>query len=200
MTLGDHNHSSKLELDNLSHLSSSNINLDGIVGLNIRVGVTDGASVVGDGNRDLSGGDVSLHNLAKLERSLVLGNTLKDESSLDIEEKTEEISRFLKLDDILESSREVVVGTDLSVYLDTSFHTDLHALLSSEGILKTITEDDGEGKTLTHLVRSSRRLGSPYSGHLSEVPMPRGIDTLKVLSRSTSPVDTKRRIKKGMRE
>jgi hypothetical protein len=155
---------------------------------------------MGDGNRDLSGGDVSLHYLAKLERSLILGNALKNESSLDIEEKTEEISRLLKLNDILESSGEVVVGTDLSIYLNTSFHTDLHALLSSKGILKTITEDDREGKTFTHLVRSGRRLRSPYSGHLSEVPMPRGIDTLKVLSRSTSPVDTKRRTKKEIRE
>jgi hypothetical protein len=150
---------------------------------------------MGDGNRDLSGGDVSLHNLAKLERSLVLGNTLKNESSLDIKKKTEKISRFLKLDNILESSREVVVGTDLSIYLDTSFHTDLHALLSGKSILKTITKDNREGKTLTHLVRSGRRLRSPYSGHLSEVPMLRGIDTLKVLSRSTSPINTKSRKK-----
>jgi len=114
---------------------------------------------------------------------------VKNETSLGIEQKTEDISGLLELKDVHESSGEVVVSTDFSVNLYTTLKTDLHALLVGEGILKSITENDGEGKALTHLVRTGRRLGSPNSSHLGKAPMLGGIDTLEVLLESVWPVN-----------
>jgi len=64
MSLGDHNHGSNSELKDISHLSGGNINLNGILGLDIRVGVTNGASIVSDGYRYLVGSHVGLLDLA----------------------------------------------------------------------------------------------------------------------------------------
>mmetsp|Transcript_5833 Transcript_5833/g.6725 ORF Transcript_5833/g.6725 Transcript_5833/m.6725 type:complete len:246 (-) Transcript_5833:106-843(-) len=187
MTLGDHYHSSDLELDDVSHLSGSNVNLDGIIGLNIGVGVTDGASIVCDGNRYLVGGHVGLLDLAELDLSLFLGDTLKNETSLGIKKKTEDVSRLLELDDVHESCGEIAIGTDLSINLYTTLKTDLHALLVGKGVLETVTKDDGEGKALTHLVGSSGRLGGKDTTHLSEVPVTGCVYTLEVLLESVRP-------------
>jgi hypothetical protein len=64
MSLGDHDHGSNSELKDISHLSGGNINLDGILGLDIRVGVTDGTSIMGDSYGYLVGSHVGLLNLA----------------------------------------------------------------------------------------------------------------------------------------
>jgi len=102
---------------------------------------------------------------------------VKNKTSLYIKKKTEVILTLLELDDVHESSWVVVVSTDLSVYLDTTFHADLDTFLSGEGVLKTITEDDGYWKTLSLLVWTSGWLRGPYTTHLAEVPMLWGIDT-----------------------
>jgi len=188
VTLGDENHSSYLELEDVAHLSGSDIKLDGVVGLYVRVRETKGASIVGDRNRDLVSGDVGLGDLAKLVRSLLLGNTVKNVTSLNIEKKTEDISRLLELDDVHESSGEMLVGADLSVNLNASLETDLLALLSGEGVLEFVTEDDSEGEALALLVGTGSCLRCPDTSHLVKSPMLGCIDTLKVLLESVRPV------------
>jgi len=178
VSLGDHNHGTHLETEDVRHLSGGNGDLDGIVDLNIRVGVTKGASIVGDSNRDLLGGDVNLLDTAELVLGLFLLDAVEDETSLGVVEETETISRLLELNSVHESSGVVHVSTDLSVNLDATLHADLLALLSGEGVLKTLTKDDGNGKTFTLLVGTGGGLGSPDSAHLAEVPMPGGIETL----------------------
>jgi hypothetical protein len=188
VTLGDVYHSSNLELEDVAHLSGSDINLDRVVGLNIGIGETKSTSIVGDSNGNLVGSDVSLGDLDKLVRSLLLGNTVKNITSLGVEKKTEDISGLLKLDNVHESSGEMLVGADLSVNLYASLEADLLTLLSGECVLELITEDDSEGKTLALLVRTSSCLGCPDTSHLVEPPMLGCIDALKVLLESVRPV------------
>jgi len=187
VSLGDHDHGSNLELDDIASLSGCNVNLDGIIRLDIRIGVTEGTSIVGNSNGNLVRGDVSLHDLAELVGSLFLGKTMKDETSLGIKEKTEDISRLLKFDNVHESSREVMVSANLSVHLDTSLHADLHALLVGEGILEPVTEDDSEGKALALLVGTSSCLGCPDSSHLTETPLLGCVDALEMFLASVWP-------------
>jgi hypothetical protein len=187
VTLGDEYHGSKIKLDNVTHLSSSNVYLDGIVCLDIGVRIANGTSIMCHSNRNLVVGGKGLDNLAELVGSLLFGNTVKNKTSLHVKKETEEISRLLKLNHIHETSGEVVVGTNLSVHLDTSLHANLHTLLVGKSVLEAITQDNGKGDTLALLVRTSRGLGGPYSSHLSESPMLGSIETLKVLLVSARP-------------
>ena len=135
VSLGDHNHGTHLELVDIRHLSGGDGDLDGVVHLDIRVGVTKGASIVGNSDGDLLGGDVDLLDTAELVLGLFLLDTVEDEASLGVVEETETISRLLELNSVHESSGVVLVGTDLSVNLNTTLHADLLALLSGEGVL-----------------------------------------------------------------
>jgi len=186
MTLGDHNHGSKAEFVDVRALSSGDGDLDGVVDLNIRVRVTEGASVVCDSARDLVGSNVNLVDSAKLVLSFFAVEANQDVSSLDVVHKSETIVRLRHLDDVHETSRVVGVGADLSVNLDATFHADLLAFLSGQGVLKTFTENNGNGQALTKLVRSLGGARGPDSPHLADVPMLRGMEALQVLLRSTS--------------
>jgi len=181
VSLGYHDHGSHFELVDIRHLSCGDVDLNSIVDLDIRVRVTKGASVVGNGNRDLLGCDIHLLDATKLVLGLVLLNTVKHEASLGVEQKTEAIAGLLKLDNVHESSRVVEVSSDLAVNLDATLHADLLAFLSGQGVLETLTEDDSDGKALALLVRTGGGLGCPYAGHFAKVPMARRIEALEVL-------------------
>jgi len=184
VTLGDHDHSAHLELVDIRHLASGDVNLHGVIDLDIRVRVTKGASIMGDSNRDLLGGDVDLLDTAELVGSLGLVNTVEDEASLGIVEETETVARLLELDSVHETGGVVEVSADLSVNLDATFHADLLALLSGQGVLKTLTEDDGNREALALLVGTGGGLGGPDSAHLTHVPVTGRIEALEVLLRS----------------
>mmetsp|Transcript_14249 Transcript_14249/g.25767 ORF Transcript_14249/g.25767 Transcript_14249/m.25767 type:complete len:204 (+) Transcript_14249:627-1238(+) len=186
VSLGHHNHGTHLELENVRHLAGGDIYLNGVVDLDIRVRVTKGASVVSDSNRDLLSRDVNLLDAAQLVLGLSLLNTVKNETSLGIVKETKAIARLLELDGVHESSRVVEVSPDLSVNLDATFHADLLALLSGQGVLKTLTKDDGNRKALALLMGTGRGLGCPDTGHLGHVPMARRIEALEVLLRTAN--------------
>lgn len=187
ISAGDHDHGSDSELDDFTHLSSGNVYLDGIVGLDIGVGVTNGTSIMGDTDGDLVGRDEGLLDLAELVGSLFLGDTVEYKASLDIKEKTEDITALLKFDNVHESSGELLVGADLSVHLDTTLHANLLTFLSSEGILEFVTEDDSNGETLAFLVGTGVDLGCPDTSHLGEVPGAGRGKALEVLLVSVGP-------------
>ena len=84
MTLGDHDHGANFELVHVRHLPSGEIDLDGVVDLDIGVGVAKGASVMGNSNGNLLGGDVDLLDTAELELGLVLLEAMEDEASLGV--------------------------------------------------------------------------------------------------------------------
>jgi len=187
VTLGKHAHGSELELDDIGHLSGGNIDLDGVIDLGIRVGVTDGPAIVGNEDGDLLGGYVNLVHAAELVRGLLAVDAVEDEAALGVEKKTEAVSRLLEFKDIHETSRVVVVGADLAVDLDATLHADLLALLVVKSVLQAVAEDNADGKALTELVGTGGRAGSPNAGHLAEVPMPGGMEPLEVLLGTASP-------------
>jgi hypothetical protein len=59
-----------------------------------------------------------------------------------------------------EAGRVGLVGSDLSVDLDESLLNDRGDLSSSESVLQSVSEEDGEGERLSQLVRTGRRSGS----------------------------------------
>ena len=192
VSLGDHDHGSQVEFEGIGHLSGGDVDLDGVVDLGIRVGVSDGPSVVSDGARDLVGTNVDLVDPAELVLGFFSVNSVQDVTSLSVVHKTETIVRLFQFYDIHETGRVVVVGADLSVNLDATLHANLLALLVGQGVLKALTEDNSDGQALTKLVRTSGRTTGPDTSHLLEVPVFGRMKALQMLFRSTSPVRGKR--------
>ena len=186
--LGEHDHGSELELEDVGHLAGGNVDLDGVVDLDVGVGVADGASVVGDEDGDLLAGDEDLVDTAELVGGLLAVDAVEDEAALGVEEEAEAVAGLLELDDVHEAGGVVEVGADLAVDLDAALHADLHALLAGQGVLEAVAEDDGDGEALAHLVGASGGAGSPNTGHLAEVPVTGRIEALEMLLGTASPV------------
>ena len=88
-TTSDHDHVSSVELDEISNFTSLKVKLDSIVDLDGWVWVTDGATVVSNDVWDTLSADGNLANFAKLVGGLFGGDTVDDETSLDVVQDSE---------------------------------------------------------------------------------------------------------------
>jgi len=179
--LGDHNHSTNFELEDVARLSRFDIEFDRIVGRNIGIGVTKSSSIMSHRHGDLISPKVGILNLAQLVLLLILVNPMQHIPALGVKQQTERIITLGQLQHIHKPSGEVVIGPDLSIHLHVTLHANLHTFLVGKGILQAITEDDGNGKAFALFVGSGGWLGCPYTTHFAQVPMVGGIDSLKVL-------------------
>lgn len=145
-SLVDHDGGASLELELSNRFARLNVDLDGVVNLDERVGVTDGTAVVGDDVRDLLGGDGTLLHAAQLPLLLLVGDAVKNVASLGIEYQAELIASLGDLDDVHETSRVVGISAGLAVNLDQLLHADHLGLLTGKGVFKAVSqnEDDGE--------------------------------------------------------
>ena len=92
---GDHADNTSVEVDEVGDLASGEVDLDGVVDLDGRVRVTDGAAVVGDEERNALVADSNLADLAEFVGSLLRSNTVDGETALDVVEETEVLARLL---------------------------------------------------------------------------------------------------------
>lgn len=103
-TTGDHDDVAGIELDKVGDLASLKVELDGVVDLDEGVGVTDGATVVGDDMGNTTGAKSDLANLEELVGGLLRGDAVDGEATLDIVEHTEVLARLLDGNDIFKIS------------------------------------------------------------------------------------------------
>mmetsp|Transcript_24580 Transcript_24580/g.35245 ORF Transcript_24580/g.35245 Transcript_24580/m.35245 type:complete len:280 (-) Transcript_24580:58-897(-) len=181
VTTSDHNERSKFELDHLGHLARANVYLDCVVGLEVRIRITDGPSVVSDSNRNLVGRYKDLLYSAELEFGLLLVHADQSEAALDIVQQAESIATFFQFDHVHKSGRIVGVCANLAIDLDAPFHGDLHAFLIGQGVLEPISKDYANGQTLALFVRTGTGLRSPDTTHFTQIPVFRGIKPLQML-------------------
>jgi hypothetical protein len=99
-TTSNHDNVSGLELDVVDDFVLDKVKLDSVVDLDGRVGVSDGSAVVGDNVRDTLGAELVTTDLAELEGSLLGGDSVDGESSLDIVEESEVLSGSLDRDNV----------------------------------------------------------------------------------------------------
>lgn len=175
-TASDHDDVSGFELDVVNDLVLNEVELDSVVDLDSRVGVSDGSAIVGNDVGNALGTKLMLSDLEELESSLLGGNSVNGESALDVVEKTEVLARSLNGDDIYrpglaaristspsspthETSGEGLVSPDLAVDLDESLLNNSSDLTASKSVLQTVSKEDGEGKRLPELVGTRRRTG-----------------------------------------
>ena len=96
----DHDKVSSIKVNKVDDLVLLKVELDSVVDLDGRVGVTDGTAVVGDEERNALVADSNLADLAEFVGSLLRSNTVDGETALDVVEETEVLARLLEGDDI----------------------------------------------------------------------------------------------------
>jgi hypothetical protein len=159
-TSSDHGNVTDLELDELVELASLQVKLDGVVNLDQGIGVTEGATIVGDNEGDTLGTKLNLLDLAQLVLGLLGSDTVDGETTLGIVDETEVLTGLLDRDGIHESSGVGGIGTDLVVDLDETLHKDGLNLLTVESVLETVADQDDQRQALTELVGTGSGAGS----------------------------------------
>jgi len=158
------------EWDDLLSSVGGEVELDGVVDLDQWVWVSDGSAVVGDDVWNTTGTELNLLDLEELVGSLLSGDSVDEESSLDVVEDTEVLSGLLNGDNVLESEWVGIIGSDLSVNLDQSLLGDGSDLTTGESEFQSVSEEDGEGETLAELVWTWGRSWGVSSRQLVEHP------------------------------
>lgn len=154
VTVGDCADVSRLELGVLKDGSGGDFELDGVVDGDIRVGESDGSTVVGNDVRDFVGADFLSDDFAELEFGFLRLNGSEGESSLNVEKNSEVLTRLVNGKDVHQTSGVLNVSSDLAVDFNTSFVVvdDHDSFSHGKRVLKTSLEDEGKRKTLSKLV------------------------------------------------
>lgn len=97
---GDVSQVARLELDKVRDLARVNVKLDGVVDLDERVRVTDGATVVGDEEGDALASNLDALDLAELVLGFIGGDSVDGKSALDVVDETEVFAGLFNRDDV----------------------------------------------------------------------------------------------------
>ena len=97
---GDHDQVARVELDVVLDLVGIQVEADGVVDLDVRVRVADGATVVRDDHWHALGRHHNLAHLAQLVLGLLLGDAVNGEATLHVIDQTEELVGLLERDHI----------------------------------------------------------------------------------------------------
>jgi len=181
LTAGDHDKLANIELEDLSDLARLEVVLDGVVDLDERVRVADGAAIVGGDHGDLVGADADSGDLAELELGLSIVNRGEGEAALGVVQEAELLLGLVDGDNIHETSGEAGVSADLAVNLHKAAHANRESLLAGQSVLETLTEDEDNREGVTEGVGAGAGAGGPDTAQLVEHPVLGGIEPLKVL-------------------
>jgi len=143
-----------VEVNEVSNLVLHKIELDCVVRLDGRVRIADCATIMGDNIRHALVAESDFANLAKLVYSLLRSNAMDGKTTLDIVQETEILARAFNRNNIHETGWVGVVSADLAINFNQALMGDFGHLAVVEGILKTVTEEDCEGKGFAEFVRA----------------------------------------------
>jgi hypothetical protein len=180
-TTSDHDDGAGIELDEVGDLASGKFNLDSVVDLDQRIGVSDGSCIVRDQEWDSTATKLDTLDLAQLVLGLLVLDSVDGESTLGVVDKAEVLASLLDGDDVHEAGGVGGIGADLAVDLDQSLHQDGLGLTVVESILETVADEHDQGHAVAELVRTGRRLRSVGAGQLVKQPVRGGAEALLVL-------------------
>lgn len=106
-TAGNHDDVSGLKLDVVNDFVLNEVELDSVVDLDGRVGVSDGSAIMGNDVGNTLGTKLMLSHLKELESSLLGGDSVDGESALNIVEEAEVLARSLDGNDIYRSGLDM---------------------------------------------------------------------------------------------
>jgi len=179
-------HVTGVELDPVGDLVGGNVELDGVADLAVWVGVSDGSAVVCDQVWDVVLLVEDLLHSAELVGGLLGGDSVDDESAFGVVDESEVLVGLLKRDDIHESGWVLDISSHLSVDLDHAAHHDLLALLAGEGVVESVSDEDGQWQALSELVGSGVGSEAENSASFGEHPVVRGRQGFEMFLRSSS--------------
>ena len=116
----DGGHVSNFEFNKVDNLSGGEIEFDGIVGLDQRIGESNSSGIAQVNEGSSVGSYGGLSDLAEFEFSFLSGNSVDGESSLGVGQESESFVGGGDAYDVHESSGVGGVGSDLSVDLNVS--------------------------------------------------------------------------------
>ena len=113
-TTSDHDDVASIEFDKVEDLVLLKVEPDSVVGLDVRVGVPDGATIMGDDMGNTVGADGNLADLEQLVLGLLGGDAMDGEAALDIVEDAEVLARLLNADNVY-TFRQTIFSFELQI-------------------------------------------------------------------------------------
>ena len=143
---GDEDEVAGIELDEVGDLALLKVETNSVVDLDEGIGVTDGATVVGDDMGDTLATNSDLADLEELVGRLLRSDAVDRETTLDVVKKAEVFVGLVNRNNVHETCRVCLIRADLSIDFDKALFHDLRYFSSIQSVLKPIAEKDGEGK------------------------------------------------------
>lgn len=123
-TTGDVDQLTNVELDVVSDLTGSQVDLDGVIDLDVWVWVSDSSTIVSDNVWNTLLTQLDLLDLTQLVGSFLVSDTVDSESTLDVVDQSEVFVGSFQGDNIHETSWVGSVSSDLTVNLNMTLHHD----------------------------------------------------------------------------
>mmetsp|Transcript_33645 Transcript_33645/g.56529 ORF Transcript_33645/g.56529 Transcript_33645/m.56529 type:complete len:273 (-) Transcript_33645:113-931(-) len=180
-TASHHDEVAQVELDELLDLVGGDVNNNGVQHADERVGVTDGAAIVGHHVGDALAADLELDHLAELVGGLLLGDAVHDEATLGVVNDAEVLISLFDVNNIHETGRVVLLSANLGVNLDQALHADRVHLTTGESVLQPVAEHQHQGQAFAQLVGPGGGPGGENATHFIKHPVPGGIQPLQML-------------------
>jgi len=157
---GDHDDVASIEADKIGDFTLVEVKLDGVVDLDSWIRITDGASVVSDNMGDALGTKGDFTDFEKFVCSLLGGDAVNGEATLNIVQQTEVFTRFFDGNRVHEASGICGIGPDFPIYLDEALVDNCNDLTASQSILQPVAEENRKRERFTKFVGTRRWAGS----------------------------------------
>jgi len=135
-----HDQVADAEFDVVLDLSGFKVDLDGVVGLNVRVRVTDRAAVVRCQEGDALRAKLNAPDFAQLEPGFLGLDTVQRKAALRVIKEAEVLVRAVDRDDVHEAGRESCIRPDLAINLDYPLHQNKRHFTSSQRVFEAIAQ------------------------------------------------------------
>jgi len=134
-------HVTGVELDPVGDFAGVDVHLHGVADLAVWVRVTDGSTVVGNKEWDITLSELKTLDAAKLVAGLLVGDTVNNVSALGVEDQTKVLVGLVNSDNVHETGWVFDIGSHFTIDLHHLAHHDLLALLASERVVQTVTDE-----------------------------------------------------------
>jgi len=143
-TTSDHGNHSGIKLDKVCNLSGGQVDLDGIIDLDQRVGVSNRSRIMRNQEWDSALAQLYSLDLSKLVLGLLCRDAMNCEATLGVVDKAEVLAGLLNRDHVHEASRVCGIGSYFAIDFDQALHDNCLDFTRVEGILETISKEDDE--------------------------------------------------------
>jgi len=121
-TTSDHGDDTSVELDEVGDLAGSQIDLDGIIDLDLGIWVSDSSCIMRNKKGDASFAELNASDFAKFVCRLFSRDAVHGEPALCVVNEAEVLTSLLDGDDVLEAGGVGGIGADLAIDLDQALH------------------------------------------------------------------------------